>query len=148
MAILVRGVNSSKILHLQPIATQSSMAISVRQGNSPKVLQLQTIAAHSYMALSVRGGKSSKFLPMLPIAAHSYMAILVKGGFNSSKSFLWQTIAASSFYGNYSHGSLFLKSSPFANKCSQLLHGILFRGCNSSKCSPCSPLQTTFTWLF
>ena len=98
MATFVR-VNCSKVFPLQLIAANSYMAILVRGVSSSKVLPpLQHVASHCYMAILVRGlipqksshcsallhdnysqgGNSSKVPPLQPIPAHSYTVILVR----------------------------------------------------------------------
>ena len=105
MAILVRGGNSSRVLHCSH-CSPTYIAILVRGGEFPrkcsrfsslqpvfsqgvffsKFLPMQPIAAHSYVAFSGRGDNSPKFIPLQPIAAHSYMVILVRRMGNSSDS--------------------------------------------------------------
>ena len=77
MAILVREVNSSKVLALKPITAHSNDPILVvRLFNSSKVLPLQPNADHSFMVFLVR----EVIFQKPPIAAHC--SSLLPGAFS------------------------------------------------------------------
>ena len=120
-----QGVNSWKVLPLQPIAAHSYMAISVGGGvNSWKVLPLQPIVGNSW-----------KVFPLQPIAAHSYMTISVRGQFLKSPHFAIN--CSPLLHGNFTQGVIPEKFS----LCSPLL-------VIPEKSFHCSPLQLTLTWQF